>query len=417
MTAKSTQGSKISFALQSGFGTAATTGFKDIRLEGEPTVKTPVGEGITPQEVFADQNSSAKPIVIKKAQDDAVSFSALIRQEAAAGDDNGTLPIMFAAAGCDVESNDDTTINSYTDFVTFTTDDAIEPGSFANIELDDGSWCPTLFIGNGIVASNPAMALPTETSSGKAVNKMYTITPGQVGEIAGNKLVTVKATVKANDGASDTVIISQDCAVTSIGDLNLEPGALVQVDITLGASDMSKDTTSLGTNDFADAESHVPFNCPLVQFADTSSTGKITAAYAKLLKATFSFNVTAEQIASAGDLNCVNNLQGWMQKYEPCMLSLEMLYDATKLDEFTTNSNAEKYIGIIQRGYAETDPAFALVLPRAVQSEAPEASYWGNNEHRVTVKYKGLPAAYSGSSHTSDSQLNQPWYFGISDRS
>jgi hypothetical protein len=416
MTAYSTQGSKVSIAQQSAFGTPATTGFKDVRLEGNPSFKTPVGEGTVPQEVFTNQNDVAKPIVLKKADDGAVTLTTLLRQAATPGDDSIAAQ-LFTAGGYQVKSNDDTTIATYTDTTDFTLTDAVTPGTFVNIELDDGSYCPTLVLDTGSTDTTPIMALPSATSAGKNANKMFTISSGQVGQIGDTSLLTVKATVKAQDGGNDVVLTAQDGALTGLADLNLEPGALVTLEATIGASDVTDSTGTLGTNDFSDGEKHVPFNCPLFQFASYSASGGITASYAKLLKATFTWGVTAEQIQGAGDTSCVNNIQGWMQKVEPCKLVIEMLYDSDKLDEFTTSGNDDKYIGIIQKGSSETDPAFALVIPKAHQSEAPTIDTWGNNEHRVTVTYTGRTPQLASSSDTADTQLNQPWYFGIADRS
>jgi hypothetical protein len=172
---------------------------------------------------------------------------------------------------------------------------------------------------------------------------------------------------------------------------------------------------ALPANSFQDREGGVRLvHEPLAQFAAASASGGITAAYHKLISATFTFGITAEQIAGFGDTACKNNIQGWMQKTEPCKLTLTMLYDSTKLDDFD-GSNGSKYVGIVQPGAAETDCAWSLVLPNAHIMEAPEAEYYGNNEHRVTVSYTGRPAGYESS--TTNVTANQPWYFGWSDRS
>jgi hypothetical protein len=48
-------------------------------------------------------------------------------------------------------------------------------------------------------------------------------------------------------------------------------------------------------------------------------------------------------------------------------------------------------------------------------TEAVSVDY-GGNAIKITVKYTGLPAAM-GSVTTYNAQENQPWYFGIQDRS
>jgi hypothetical protein len=298
--------------------------------------------------------------------------------------------------------------------------DNYETGEFINVELDDGTWVPTLIAAYTAGAVTPAMDLPSAASVDNAVNRCWTVTPNQVQQIPASSLCTLKAIVKAPDASAYEVIIGQDGAVTSLADLSIEPNEKVTIEATWGFSDMTQSTTGskgspLEANDFADKEGGVRLvHEPFAQFATASAAGGITAAYHKLISATFTWGITAEQIAGFGDASCVNNIQGWMEKVEPCKLTLTMLYDSDKLGDFD-GTNASKYVGIIQPGAAEGDAAWALVLPNAHQMEAPEADYYGNNEHRVTVSYSGRPAGFE--SATTNVQSNQPWYFCFSDKS
>ena len=153
----------------------------------------------------------------------------------------------------------------------------------------------------------------------------------------------------------------------------------------------------------------------MLQFANANASGGIASTTAKFLTATFSWGVTLEQIAGMGDSTCINNIQGWIQKVAPPVLTLEMLYDSDKLDDFD-GTNPNKYIGIIQKGASATAPAIGLFMPNAYQIEKPETDHWGNNEHRVTVKYAGRPAGYDSETSEGD-QGNQTFYFAIADQS
>jgi hypothetical protein len=418
MTAYTTQGSKVEFCKQSAFGTASTGTYKDIRVEGEPTMKTPVGTGNRPETLFINENEQEKPIVINQAMDDGATVSSLIRQPAAAGG-NSWLKQMFEAGGYTIVSVDDTTVNDAT--ATATAFDVTTVGAYAAgygcYVNTNSQWVPALVASVATNELTLGMGLPAAPADGAAVNKALTITPGSMGEITATDLLTIKGVVKAQDGGSDVQIIGQDGAVTSLADLSLEPNEKVTIEATFGFSDVSEGTDTLAANDFADVETGVRLlHCPYAQFATANASGGITAAYHKIISAKFTWGVTAEQIVGFGSTDCKNNIQGWMQKVEPCKLSLTMLYDEQKLDDFLSpTGNESKYVAIIQPGASERDAGWGLFLPNAHQMEAPESEYWGNNEHRVTVNYTGRPAGYNSS--TTNVQANQPWYFVIGDAS
>ena len=420
MTAYTTQGSKVEFAKQDEFGTAQDTGFKDIRVEGEPTMKTPVGMGNRPNTLFSNENEQEKPVVIKQAVDDGATIASLIRQPASAGGDSW-LKQMFEAGGYTVVSVDDTTVDdagataSVFDVATVGAYDA-GYGCYINANYQ---WLPALIASVSSSELTLAMALPAAPSNGAAVNKALTITPGAMGQITATDLLTIRGHVKAQNDSNEVQIIGQDGALTSLADLSLEPNEKVTIEATFGFSDVSEgDSAGPGANDFADVETGVRlFHQPYAQFASANAAGGISASYHKLISATFKWGVTAEQIVGFGDEDCKNNTQGWMKKVEPCELTLTMLYDEQKLDDFVSpeSGNASKYVAIIQPGANERDAGWGLFLPNAHQMSEPEAEFWGNNEHRITVKYTGRPAGYD--SATTNVQANQPWYFVIGDAS
>jgi hypothetical protein len=417
MTA-STQGSKVSWATQAAFGTAQTTGFKDVKIEGNPGVNhAPVGEGIVPQSLYADPNQKEKPIINKKAYSEAMTIPSLIRQPASAGTASW-MKALFDSGGYVVVSVDDTVTTGTPAVGSF---DASAIGAYAagygvNVELADGTWVPTLIADVTGSTITPVMDLPSAPASvGGALNKCLCITPGNTGSLAATKLLTLKAYIKAQDGGNDEIIVLQDGALTALGDLVLEPDQTVILEATIGGSDLDGSTGSLGTNDFSDGDNHRILHMPWAQFATADSNGGITAAYHKINKATFTWGITQVQLTGFGDATCKNNIQAYMQKVEPNKLVIEMNYDSQKLDDFTTITNPSKYVGIIQPGAAEADAAFALILPNAHQVEAPTIAPWDGDTHIVTVAYTGNPAGLGGA--TGDSQANQPFYFLIADRS
>jgi len=410
--ASSTQGKKLSYGVQSVFGTAVAT-TKDVKLEGDPTFETPVGTGVQPETMGANPFYNNKPIVKDQASDSAVTCTTLIRSAAVNGEDS-FLKTAFEAGGYEVDSiASDTTVKAgfAVGSIPVTSATGMEPGLGVSIGLDSGQFVPTLI---GSMSSDtiiPAMELPSNTELGNQVMKSFTITPGVMDEIAANKLLTLVG------GTNVGTVQAQDCALTSIGDLTFNANEKISLELTFGASDKSRaDVATTHGNTFADGDNALVTYQPWCQFSDTQTTwtSALSASYIKLISATITLNITAEQIVGMGDANCKNNIQGWIQKGELVNISLDMLYDSDKLDDFD-GDNDNKYISIIQPGTFEEDPSVGFFAPNCHQVEAPVCDYIGNNEHRVQVQYTTNPAAISG---TTDADLgNQPWYLVIQDKS
>ena len=411
MTAYSTQGSKIEFAKQSVFGTASVGTYDDIKIEGTPSALTPVGDQVTPETLSINPNDVDKPIVFYKAKDNAFTVGTLIRQAATAGE-TSFIRDLFLSGGYVVVSEDNMVTTGTPVVGELEVDDSGDyaAGYAVNVELANGTWVPTLIADVTSKILTPCMDLPKLPATvGGALNACDCITPGDTGQITDTDLLTLKAYIKAQDGGNDVVIQGIDCVVTSMSDLTLNPGEKVVIEATMGSSELTATTGTLGVNDFRDGEEHRIFNEPWCQFAASNAAGGITAAYHRLMSATFSWGITAEQIAGFGDGGCVNNIQGWMQKNAPAKLTMTMLYDEQKLEDFD-GTNPDKYVGIIQPGTSENSPAFALFLPNAhITSVSSEP--WTNNEHRVTVEMTPQPAGLDGA--TGNTQGNQPWYFCV----
>jgi len=416
-TAESTQGSKFSASKQDTFGTPQTTGFLDPRLEGEPSVGPVVGTPNIPDEIFTDPNKVSKAIITKEALDDAFTITSILRQPTTAGT-NSWAKNLFEAGGYSVsDGGANTTIDTGPTLTAIPmVADNFVAGECMNIELDNGQYFVALVASVTASVATLAMGLPSAASAGNAINKCITVTPGNTGEVAADNLLTIKATVKAQDGGSDVVYIGQDCALTSLADLVLEPGSFITLEATFGATDLDYATGTLGTNAFQDSDQVTQFNDPYFMFADANAAGAIAYACANIMSLTWTWNITTEQIPGFGCTLSKNNVQSWMQKVEPNMLAITMLYDSNKLDEFTTSTNVSKFIGIVQPGSSALAPGCGLYLPNAHQVEQPQIDPWTENEHRIVVPYTGNPAGF-GSTTTADAQGNQPFYFGVADTS
>lgn len=415
---KSTQGSRLTSATQANFYTPQTTGFTDYRTEEEPDVPPPVSEFLTSQTVHADPNQKDKKVNVGGNVDGAFTVPMLLRQATTAGQDS-KLVQAFESGGFTVVDGANTTLSAYVSTTDFTlTSNNFPIGYGCAVELDDGTIVPTLVAANTAGQITPGMALPSAASTSNNVYKCNTVTPGDVGEVTSTKYLTMHGTYRVLDSTNTVVVEGQGCSLTNIGDIVLNPQELVKVEFTFSAANVIPTDTGaavIGVNSFQDSEAYKAFDCPWFQYATASSSGGIAAAYNKILSAKISFpDVVAEKIIGIGDSECLNDLQGFMHKADMCELTIEMPYDSTKVDDWE-GTNPNKYIGIILPTTSNTVPGFGFFMPNAFQSDKPETDFYSNTEIRLTLKYKGQPAGYDGTTPTD--QGNQPWYLVVTDTS
>ena len=414
MTTASTQGKKVSYDVQASFGTPNVAGLTDVRLEGDPTIEPAIGVGVQPSEMGANPFHVAKPIVNNQASDSAVVVTSLPHQALTAGNDSFAKTAFESGGYNVVSSNDTTSVGAETATVTLVDAGTYDIGYGANVELADGSFVPTLFgYTDGGFQFTPTMALPSSTAASLGeVNKALTITPNVLTEVSGDKLLTFLS------GTNVGTVQAQDCALTSVGDIVFNANELIPIEYTFGASNKTRgDVATTHSNTFADGSESIVTYQPWCQLSATSTdwSTALSASYAKIISATVTLGITAEQMIGMGDANCINNIQGWMQKGVPAKIVLDMLYDSDKIDDFD-GTNPEKYLAIIQPGQSRNDPSMGFFAPVAHQDvEGTTVDYIGNNEHRVTVTYTVNPSAMDG---TTDSDLgNQPWYLVFGDKS
>jgi len=405
-----TQESQLLYSIQSAFGTAATTGFLSVATEGEPTIQTPSGEGNTPISIKTDRYAIEKPVVFKRAMDDAVEVTVAVRQ--ADGADMPFVATAFGAAGCDLHSSETTTIGTYTSSSQVTLaahTEEPEAGSISWVELSAGEYVPVQWFEYtaGTNVGTFRMALPSASEAGKAVVGCATVRPA----------TGCAAVTNLNDGATnETGLLTlrhivgacgsqwQDCAVTAVGDLTIEANGTPTISFTFGSSQGDETDEAMGASDtYCDSAPVAVVDDLYLNFAAASATAGIANASVKLIGATISFQVTAAQIPSMGDSSCVNNIQGWLSRMGDATVTLDMLYDEDRLDDFD-GANGSKFIGLGRRVTAATDAGFAFFAPNAHQIGKPTVSYYGNNEVRVQVQY-GCATPSGGDA--------SPWALGI----
>jgi len=421
MATYASNGQKLSTVAQTNIYTANVTGLKDIRSEGEIKIGSSVVAGVVPATVFADSNDQEKPATFNQYVEDAFTFSSLIRMATAAA---GTpfLVSAFESGGYTVATpNDDTTIATYTNTTTYTLTDTTTTaaGEFRTIELSNGQFLPMLFAVDGAAGAITGLfALPSLTAGGKAVKKTWTITPGQPAPVPDAKFLTMVHTDRTN-ATSNRAVQGTGCWLASVGDLTVEPGTLPKLELKFSAADLSENAAGIDTlaaaNEFLDAEPVKVTDAPYVLFGTSTPGGNIAATSAVINKATISFGKTCEKIDGMGGSTCINNIQGAMGMNSPCAVTLEMILDSTRISDWDAGTNASKAIAIIQPSTGVTVPAWSFVVPKAHIMEAVTTDY-GSNSVKIIVKYTAIPAGLN-SITTYNAQENQPWYFGIQDRS
>lgn len=411
------RGERLAFTVQSAFQTINTTTPKDLRVEGEITVATPLKQSVQLDSRFVDAHDAEKPVTFETSVADAAKAKIIQRQATAAGGVPSAVT-LFKAAGCTaVTSADDNTVASTasTAEVTLTSGTTV-PGEYRVIELSDGTFFPALIAkvtGQVIV---PFIALPSATEAGKAVPKCFTITPGQPAKIADDVFLSL---FHADNSATlqDDAINMTGTFVSSIDDIEIAPGRPIEFGFNFSAAKVaygSGGALMTTANDFADGTAVKIVDNPIVQMVAYDDEGAIASACAKLIKATIHPGIMAEGVPGWGCTDTLNGLQGAMKTVEPCTVTLEILFDTAKITDWE-GTNASYAINIVNASSAETVPSFAFTAPRCHIMEAPTTDKTGNNI-LMTVKYQALPAQIDDTT-TIGAQLNQPFYMCLSDRS
>jgi hypothetical protein len=414
----SAQGSRVSFDQQVDFKTPNVAGLKDWRPEGEPTIATFADVSQTPNPHFRDPNQKAKPITYGEPVEDAFVIPTLTYQAASTG---GTSSIVqaFESGGWTVESGDDTTsTGTPTASAIDMTADNVDAGVCSAFQMPSGKYEIALCADDDGTTFVPAMALSAAPTSGHAIKKCFTITPGDESMITETKYLTMLGVARALDGANNVTVKGTGCAMASVEDFVMEVGTLPPWVFHFNAGDLSQDiAASLGDNDFADAEPTFVWDDPIFNFADANSAGAIAHTCEDIIKATFRPGHSVERAISQGCTTNLNNTAGYLKVIGDAEFEIEMYWSVDRLDEWQ-GSNTSKYIAIQRTGASALTPALFICMPNAHIMDPPEINLIDAppNFARITVKYVGRPAGFE-SIVTAGATENAQCYIGISDRS
>lgn len=422
MTAFATKGRRVGFAVQSNPYTINASGVKQFRLEGAPEIATPAQSSVTPDGVFGDANDTEKPIPFWEAVSDCVKVSTLLRNAASAGGTPSIIHALRSGQYTVASPSNDTTIAAYTNTTSYTLTDAAatDAGEFRAVTLNDGRIIPVLMTADASGAAiTPHYALPAAAQAGNVVRKCWTVTPGQPGPVETDKFLSLfHSDREATGTGSDSNDAATMAFLSSVGDIVLEPGKPIKIDLSFSAGKWAYDDTNTPfdatTADvFADGTGTRVVDALIVYRTAASAAGQIAAAYQKIQKATIKLGKTCTGTPGMGDAECVGNIQGAVAVNAMAELTLEMLIN--RLDYATFESGTSEMIAVVLPTATASDPAFAFVMPNCHLKESPKVDYAGDYI-KLTATWVPRPATL-GSVTTIGAQANEPWFLGISDRS
>jgi hypothetical protein len=417
--AVSVQGSRTYLAKQTDFITKQTTGFKDVREEEPTAVASFAKVAQTPSTNYRDPNQQDKPITYGEPVDDALKITTLTHQAETAGE-KSVIVQSFEAGGWTVESGNNTTsTGTPTATAIDMTADNFDAGVCATFQMPSGQYEIALCAADDGTTFTPAMGLSAAPTSGHAINKCFTITPGDEGVISDADYLTITNISRALDGAENVTVVGTGCAMATVDPFVMEVGTLPQWVFHFNAGKLEQDSESaLGANTFLDGEETHVWDSPIFNFANANSSGAIAHTCENIVKATFDPGQTIERIIAQGCASSnLNNTAGYLHTIGPQTLEIEMYWDVAKLNDWE-GTNASKYIAIQRTGSSASVPAVFICMPNAHLMDPPEVNLVDAPPGfaKITAKYTGRPAGFE-SIATAGATENAPCYIGISDTS
>jgi hypothetical protein len=412
-TAKHNKGAILQYVEESTYGVDPGSGYKDLRIEGDPEVSGQFSKSVQPETLFANAWESEKPVLVSVGVEGTPKFNVGITRGATAGT-NAQLKSLMQSAGWTEDSGADTTVataTSQTQVDLSAAEGASGRGLVVQLGASaSGNFWPVLCSSVSGVTTTFACGLPSVTDASNPVNQCHTFIPGAVGPASTS--LTMRHITKALNSTDNVMGVFTGVSVSAIGDLEIMPGTMPYLEMTCNSASHNVESLAGGmpANSFTDGAGKKPADGTYVQFATANASGAIASATVKLLSATVGFGSTTSQIPGIGDSECVYNTQGNRQDPGDFVGTLKFLYDADRISDWE-GTNESKYIGIVQQSANTTQPPWAFIMPNAHIMEDPVWENSGDdNMHIVTVKYKANPAGYN-SATAEGNQANAPMYF------
>jgi hypothetical protein len=419
-SAVSSKGKVLQVATESTFNIAPGSGYKDVRVEGEPAIAPPVQTAVPVNTLTSNPYDGEVPKTTSQFVDDAVVYTTVIRPPTTPGTDPHYIT-GYKSGGYQIANSDDTTVTTgaTTTSIPVTDNTNVAGGEGCHIELPSGKYIPMLAAGGGGTLT-PSMALPEVPADAAIVLGAHTVSPGSPGSALNTLTFRHWNQMKDQAGSNHVYHQATGCALASVGDLVVERGTLPVVEFTYRAAQITRGSNaSFPVNSFQDGVGIQVWDDVLCGFAASAVGGAIAETYYSVIKATFAAGVETTAIPEAASDTDNGGLCGHMSNPTDSfpMLTLEIKADEARMDDWETDGGVSKYISLVQYGTAAS-PGTGIFCPTAKLIEQPTYEPYGQGYEKVTLVYRCFPAAYTDSVNTASDQQNQPFYIvGPADRS
>ena len=426
-TAYSSKGRTVGIDVQTSLTEEPTGAFGEIRLEEPVTIPTDE-KMVVAQPNVGHANAmdwGDQPVTYEGVRTDAVTLPITFRQGNATGVQS-PLATMAESGGCAVVNTIDDVVDVYTDLSNFsitTGYGADDAGFCTTVVLDDGTFYPALV--NNYTESTKAvtlqMDLPSAASGTNATQSTDTILP-QTGQVDNAKLLSLLVSTRgAHTGTEDLAWYLRACALSSFGEISIEPGAaeagIIKVSPTYHAAKVEQSAVALAAESFIDSDKvqHISNNL-VFEFGDYADGGELTHANLELLKATITLNHTTIPIPGEGSTSTLNGIQGYMaQTAEQPTVVLEVLMDKAYWADFKLATQTEKHIGFVMPSTLAASPAWGIWLPRCYQSASPVADLHGSEYIKATLTYSATSPDFD-SETANNSGGTSPWFMALTQK-
>ena len=413
------KGSRLTFEVESTFGTQVGSGQKDVRVEGNPDGPLVTGATTTalqPQTLFADAHEFAAPVQITAAVDGVLTMQVGMHQAAAVAEDS-FLSDALESMGLtkSIAASDTTTTGTpAVGAIDLTADNgAIGRGCYISNNADSDLYIPVLAAGYATQTITPAMDIKAAPAASQVVIRAATFSPGS--PKATSTSLTFEHDTQGAGSSNKFEGIAEGCALANVAAFEIVPNVFPFLNLTFnGATLQSGTIAALGANSFQDSASLLPVNPATFycEFATAATAGGITRAVVPLLKATVDLGWSAKSIPGFGGATCFGGIQGYFGSPtdDGPSITMEMLWDVQMITDWEA-STVEKHIAFVQPSASLTNLGWSFTAPSCRQISQPVIDHYSEGFRKVTVKYKCGPAGFNG---TGDGDAgNQPWYWII----
>lgn len=419
-TAYSTQGRVVRYGVQSDLVTKSTY---TASVKPEEAGTFPTDEFLAePQSNLGHENAfdrSDEPILYKGVRENAITIPIAVRTSNAAAV-VPTLATFAESGGCNVDVSDNDTIATYTsttDFTLTTGLGANKNGQAILVELDDGTYWPTLLADyvHSTTTCTPGMALPSASSVSNATYRMYTITP-QTGQVTASKLLSLAVETRGlYTSAPDLGWNYTGCALGAWGEITIEPGGQVMLSPTFHCADVDVLADALATEAATDT-TYKQRNYGNFRFelGAANASGAISSTHMELLKATINLGSITTAIPGEGSTDVLNSIQGYMATMpEAPTITLELLMDKAYWEAFDNSpAQTNQYLSFLWPTTDLNVPASGLWFPNCYQSASPVAEIHGSDYIKCTLVYTATAPTY-GSATANNATGMAPWYMAV----